>query len=60
MIVPAALHTAYFVMRELKGEVNFGPRLRFALTQGLYRAMVTAAVARQRLSTNDSRPVTTD
>lgn len=58
MIVPAALHTFYFVMRQLKREVGFGPRLRFAVTQGLYRAMVTAAIARQRPS--DSRLTTND
>ena len=48
LIVPAAAHTFFFVMKDLSGELTWPSRLRFALTQAAYRAMVTAYVARLR------------
>lgn len=46
LIVPAALHTYLYVVSQLREEVGLGRALRFAFTQALYRAMVTAYVAR--------------
>jgi hypothetical protein len=48
-VVPAALHTFFYVIRRLEGEMGVAPRVWFALTQSLYRAMVTAYVAKQRV-----------
>ena len=48
LIVPAAAHTFFFVMRDLSGELGWYSRFRFALTQAMYRAMVTLYVARLR------------
>ncbi len=49
LIVPAALHTFFYVARQLRTEVDFRPRIRFAFTQAIYRGMVTGAVAWERV-----------
>ena len=55
LVVPAAWHTFFYVVRQLRDEVDFRPRVRFALTQAIYRGMVIASVARQSLFRKRSR-----
>jgi glycosyltransferase involved in cell wall biosynthesis len=45
LIGPAALHTFYVVSRNLWRELGVGETIRFASTEAIYRAMVTATVA---------------
>jgi glycosyltransferase involved in cell wall biosynthesis len=45
LIVPAALHTFLFVVSELRTDLGLGRAIRFALTQAVYRGMVTAYIA---------------
>src|SRR5262249_8014632 len=44
-IVPPALHTFLFVISELRADLGLGRAIRFALTQAVYRGMVTAYIA---------------
>jgi glycosyl transferase family 2 len=46
LILPAAAHTFVYVLRSQQGLLRPRDNLRFALGQALYRAMVTAYVAR--------------
>jgi glycosyltransferase involved in cell wall biosynthesis len=46
LVIPAGLHTFVYVLSSQRGLLRPRESLRFALTQGLYRAMVTAYVAR--------------
>jgi glycosyltransferase involved in cell wall biosynthesis len=65
LIVPAAVHTCFYVVAHLRKEIGLRQATRFAATQALYRAMVTAYVARlsyredreRRRSTELPRPV---
>ncbi len=50
LILPAGLHTFLFVERRLRGELGFSQRVHFAATQALYRAMVTAYLAKGGLA----------
>jgi glycosyltransferase involved in cell wall biosynthesis len=56
LVVPAAVHTFVVVMRDLREEVPVAARARFALTQAVYRGMVTLSVARERRRTTSHLP----
>jgi hypothetical protein len=45
LIVPAALHTFYVVMADLRSSLGTREALRFAASEAVYRGMVTALVA---------------
>ncbi len=49
LVVPAALHTGVFVLSQLWRELGPREALRFAVSEGAYRGMVTAYVAWYRL-----------
>ncbi len=50
LVVPAAVHTFFFVLSTLWRELGAGEALRFAASEAAYRGMVTAYLAWYRLA----------